>query len=449
MTRIQTQPQTPKPARTRRRFTAVAIALVAVAVAVPTVRAAWSWTRIEPARSTVPTTIVKRGQVDTNVHAIGELRTTKSTLLFAPPAGGQLRLLTLEATGSPIKAGDVVMTFDPSDQENTLEEQRALLREADLEIEKNKADSAAQAAQDEVDLLTAKFDMRKAELDVSANELRSAIDARKNELTLEESRRRLAQLQDDITSHKKTNSAAMAVSMEKRNKAKLAMDAAQRLIAQMTVRAPIDGFVAVRANDEGVNFFYNGMTAPEYRAGDMVSSGRQVAEVLDVAKMELVARVPETDRNRLAAGQPADVHIDHEPTIPRAAHVVNVGGVRMGRWSFAPGPVRMIDVSLSLDQPLLTARPGLSATVVVNSDPLKNVLYLPRQAVFDQDGKSTVFVKTGAAFDRRPVKISARTDTLVVVDDLPEATEVALADPERKSGTGTATPGSPTSMVAR
>jgi hypothetical protein len=58
-------------------------------------------------------------------------------------------------------------------------------------------------------------------------------------------------------------------------------------------------------------------------------------------------------------------------------------------------------------------------------------------------------VKTGAAFDRRPVKISARTDTLVVVDDLPEATEVALADPERKSRPGSPTSGSPTSMVAR
>jgi HlyD family secretion protein len=437
---------------TRRRLTFIALVLLAIVAGVPTVRAAW--TQLKPMPSAIPTTIVKRGQVDTNVHAIGELRTKKTTLLFAPPAGGQMRLLTLEMTGTPVKAGQVVMTFDPSDQENTLEEQRALLREADLEIEKNKADSAAQAAQDQVDLLTARFDARKAELDVSANELRSAIDARKNELTLEEKRRRLAQLQDDITSHTKTNDAAMAVSREKRNKAKLAMDQAQRLIAQMTVRAPIDGFVAVRPNDEGVMFFYNGMTAPEYRAGDMVSSGRQVAEVLDVAQMELVARVAETDRNRLAPGQRADAHIDHEPSIARAAHVVNVGGVRMTRgFGRAEGPVRLIDVSLALDQPLLTARPGLSAAIVVNSDPLKNVLYVPRQAVFDQDGKSTVFVKTGSGFERRPVKISARTDTLVVVDDLKEGEEIALADPEQKSGQRGAGPsassGGPASMVAK
>jgi multidrug efflux pump subunit AcrA (membrane-fusion protein) len=436
----------------RARLTLVVIVLLAIVAGVPTVRAAWS--QLQPPASSVPTTRVKRGQVDTNVYANGELRTRKSSLLFAPPTGGQMRLLTVETTGAPVKAGEVVMSFDPSDQENTLEEQEALLRESDVEIEKDKADSTAQAAQDEVDLLTAQFDVRKAELDVSANELRSAIDARKNELTLEEKKRHLAELQDDIKSHTKTNDAAMAVSLEKRNKAKLAMEAAQRLIAQMTVRAPFDGFVAVRPNDEGLQISF-GIASPEYRAGDMVSSGRQVAEVLDVAQMELVARVAETDRNRLAPGQRADVRIDHEPTILRAAHVVNVGGVRMALgFGRADGPVRMIDVALGLDQPLLTARPGLSAKIVVNSDPLKNVLYLPRQAVFDQEGKSTVFVKSGGGFERRAVKISARTDTLVVVEDLKEGDEVALADPEQQPGkprgagpTGSA--GSPTRLVAR
>jgi HlyD family secretion protein len=438
---------------TRARLMVVFVVLLAIVAGVPTVRAAL--TQLKPPPSSIPTSTVRRGQVDTNVYANGELRTTKSTQLFAPPAGAQMRLLTMETTGSRVEAGQVVMSFDPSDQQNTLEEQEALLREADVEIEKDKADSAAQAAQDEVDLLTAQFDVRKAELDVSANELRSAIDARKNELTLEEKKRHLAELQDSIMSHTKTNDAAMAVSQEKRNKAKLAMDAAQRLIAQMIVRSPIDGFVAVKPNDEGVQMFFGGMTSPEYRAGDMVSSGRQVAEVLDVAQMELVARIAETDRNRLAPGQRADVWIDHEPTILRAAHVVNVGGVRIMR-GFGPvqGPVRMIDVVLALDRPLLTARPGLSATIVVNSDPLKHVLYLPRQAVFDQEGKSTVFIKSGSGFERRPVKISARTDTLVVVDDLKEGDEVALADPEqqpgKRPGAGpTGSGGSPTSMVAR
>src|SRR5262245_14957330 len=136
----------------RRRVTFFsAVILVALAAGVPTVRAAW--TQLKPPATAIPTTIVKRGQVDTNVHAIGELRTTRSTLLFAPPAGGQMRLLSLESTGNAVKAGQVVMMFDPSDQENTLEEQRALLREAELEIEKNKADGAAQTAQDQVDLL--------------------------------------------------------------------------------------------------------------------------------------------------------------------------------------------------------------------------------------------------------------------------------------------------------
>ena len=186
-----------------------------------------------------------------------------------------MRLLTLKATGTAVKAGDVVMTFDPSVQENTLEEQRALLREADMEMAQREAEAAVLAAQDKVSLLTTGFDIRKAELDIKGNELLSAIKARQNELTLEEARRQRAQIEEDVRSHATTSQAAMAVAREKRMKAQLAMDQAQRAIDSMSVRAPMDGIISVSANRDGVNFFFNGMTLPEYREGDSVSSGRR------------------------------------------------------------------------------------------------------------------------------------------------------------------------------
>ena len=58
----------------------------------------------------------------------------------------------------------------------------------------------------------------------------------------------------------------------------------------------------------------------------------------------------------------------------------------------------MVDVSLTLEKPMATARPGLTAKVRIASDPLKNVLYVPRQAIFDKDGTSLVYVKVGDRF---------------------------------------------------
>ena len=231
-----------------------------------------------------------------------------------------------------MKKGDVVVEFDPSDQEYQVEEQQSILLEAQLEIEKLQAENAAQKAQDDVDLLTARFDVRKAELDVQGNELLSSIEARKSELTLDEARRRLAQLEEDVTSRAKSSEAAMAVAAEKRNKAQITIDQAQRLLDQMQLRATMDGIVAVRENRE-TNFFFWGMTFNEYREGDTVSSGSLVAEVLDLSQIEFSAKVSETERARLAEGQSAMVAIDALGGAPIKARTSLVGGIsQTGRF---------------------------------------------------------------------------------------------------------------------
>ena len=84
-----------------------------------------------------------------------------------------------------------------------------------------KADAAVQGAQDDVALLTARFDVRRTELDASGNEFIGAVDAQKNILSHEEARRRLAQLLEDVKSRAATNQASLAVVQEKRTKAQL------------------------------------------------------------------------------------------------------------------------------------------------------------------------------------------------------------------------------------
>lgn len=417
---------------TRRRIVQVGTSLLLLAGAFFGVRA--GWTRLRPQEAGIPTTRVLRGEVDTSIHATGELKSMKSTTLTAPAAGGQLRLITMKPTGSAVTAGEIVMAFDPSDHENKLMEERAQLLEAELEIEKLNADAAVQAARDKVDLLTARFDVRKAELDVTGNELLSAIKARQNELTLEEARRRLTQLEEDVKSHDTTNQAAMAVLVEKRKKAQLAMEQAQQTIDSMTVRAKSDGIIAVQQNREGT-FGFPGMVMPDYREGDSVSSGRQVAELLDSNAIEFVARVPETERQTVAAGQKATLTLDGLSAAKLEAKVTNVGVARQGMGFFRgpEGPVRLVDVSLALDKPMATARPGLTAKVRIASDPLKNVLYVPRQAIFDKDGTSLVYVKVGDRFEARPVRISARTESAVVISGLTEGVEIALTNPDQKN----------------
>ncbi len=68
----------------------------------------------------VPTARVKRGDLEMKVYVIGELRASHSEMLTAPPiGGGALQIAHLLHTGSPVKKGDLVMEFDPSEQHST------------------------------------------------------------------------------------------------------------------------------------------------------------------------------------------------------------------------------------------------------------------------------------------------------------------------------------------
>ncbi len=427
----------------RRRLKAKGlITAITVAVVAAVVFAAVS--RLGAMRGTdraVPTARVVRGNVSLDVTVDGELRTPKTGMLVAPFVGGTLQLTRLAVSGTLVKAGDVVAEFDPMDQQYTFEQNQFDLRQAEQEITKMKADTAVQEAQDQVSLLSARFAVRRAELDVKGNELLSAIEAQKNLLALEEAKRALAQLEQDVKSHAASNKAALAVLEERRNKARLSMDVAQKNIENMTLRSPINGLVVVRENwDSTGGMFMSGMVLPEYRQGDTVSPGRPIATIVDLGGLEVTAKVSEADRTTVQPGQIVVVRPDALAREPLGGKVKGLGGLASRGFFFDPAVQRQFDATFQLDRGDARLRPGMSAQVQIAGQQLKGVLHVPRQAVFEQDGKSVVYAKAGDRFDRREVKVKVRSSTRAVVEGLNEGTEVALVNPEQGAGAGKAVP---------
>lgn len=378
----------------------------------------------------VPTGHVKRGDLDMKVLVTGELKASHSAMLTAPPiGGGALQLTHLLHTGSLVKKGDLVMEFDPSEQHFKLDQNRSELQQAEQEITKAKADAAVVSAQDKVALLKARFDVRRAELDVQKNELVSAIDARKNELILEGAQRVLAELEQDVKSRSASNQASILLAEEKRNKAKLAMEQAQSNIDKMRVMAPMDGLVALEKNEGATGgFFFSGMSLPEYREGDQVEPGRTVGQVIDPNGMELVAKVGERERNRIKEGQSADIQLDALPGTTFHGTVKTVAGNSSRRfWDDDTSSKFEVAITLASVDPWM--RPGLTAHISINSDPRKNVVYVPRLALFLKDNKRVVYVRKGSNFETREVKIQAENESRAAIEGIDTGTEIALVDP--------------------
>jgi multidrug resistance efflux pump len=385
----------------------------------------------QPERA-VPTIRVARGSLDLKIYTSGELRAGKTAMLVAPSVGSSLHLIFLAKTGTRVKSGDLVADFDPSDQEQNLEMANFDLKEAEQSIAKAKADASVQDAQDKVDLLKAEFDVRRAEMDVSKKDLVSAMDAQKNLLALDEARRHLSQLKEDIPSHAASNRAVIAVAEEKLAKAHLSMDLAQKNIQNMHLRAPMDGLVAVQENRQ-TNFYFSGMRLPEYREGDEVQPGGFVAQVLDVDQMELQGKVAEIDRANLSPGEPADIQVYALPALKVQGVVKDVAGTALQNYFYSDSNTSKFGVVIALDHPDPQLRPGLTAVVAISAGELKNVLYLPPQAIFAKNGNPIVYVRKGTGFVPEKIKIARRSETRVAVDNLAEGTEVALVNPEQEN----------------
>jgi multidrug efflux pump subunit AcrA (membrane-fusion protein) len=381
-------------------------------------------------RSSVPTAKVVRGPLKLTVFATGELRAGRTMNVVAPPAGGSLRIVKLLPTGTLVKKDEVLIEFDPADQIFAVEQAKSDLAEADQQIVKMKADTAVTASQDKLNLMTARFDVRRGELDAAGNEFIGAIEAQKNALTLEESRRHLQQLEQDASSRTATTTAALAVVEERRNKARLAMQRAQGIIESLIVKAPLDGVVSVKENRDGQFFFFSGMVLPQYREGDTTFSGRNIADVVENGKMEVRAKVTETDRDNLQAGQTATVQVDALPGRTFTAKVGALGsGASRGSF-FETSAVRQFDINLQLDNPDPQMRAGSSLRVVIDGREIKDAIHIPRQAVFEKAGKTYVFLQIGDRFDRRDVKVVNRTEGRAVITGINEGDAIALVDPD-------------------
>lgn len=397
--------------------------------------------RARSAGANVPTARVAEGNVQLEVHATGELRATRSPTISAPAiAGGSLGIIHLLKSGSPVKPGDVVVAFDPSEQEYNLAQSRSDLDQAEQEITKAKDDAAVQAAEDQTALLKTQFDVRRAQLEASKNPLLSAIDAKKNLLALDEANRALAQLRLDIQSHAASGQASVGLNQQKADKARLAMDQARKNIENMRVRSPLEGLVVVRQNFNSTGgFFFTGMTVPEYQEGDQVNPGNIIAEVVEIDRMEVAAKVSEADRANVRPGQQVEIRIDALPDRTFSGRVKSVAGMPASGF-FEANRQREVDVTIQLDSGDPALRPGFTAHLLILVDRLPRALTIPREAVFDRGGKPTVYLVTGAGFVPRAIQIRFLTEARAVIAGLKPGDEVALLPPGQGAAASDHTP---------
>lgn len=304
------------------------------------------------------------------LQAFGQVNSRRTLEIRAPAGGRVITLANSFEEGGVVRNGEVLVQIDPADAdaafkraESDVEDARAEARDADRGVAL--AGDELTAAQDQAALRMRALRRQK---DLRTRGVGTAAAVENAELAAAAARQAvLARRQSIATAEGRVDKAAT-----RRSRAEISLDAAQRDLDEMTIRAGFDGTL-------------NAVSLVE---GRLVSVNEKLAELIDPTALEVAFRVSTAQYSRL---------LNQTGTLVRAPVVatLNVTGAdltasgQISRDSAATGEGQSGRVIFARLGAAPGFKPGDFVTVTVQELPISGVARLPAAAL---DAASTVLV---------------------------------------------------------
>jgi multidrug efflux pump subunit AcrA (membrane-fusion protein) len=374
-----------------------------------------------PSAEDTPTFKVQPMQFSRRVTADGTLKAVNATPIITPSeAGRSLKIAWIADDGAVVRKDDVVVRFDPTEFENELLVGTEDRTTASNKMTKTSSDAKTtrtnlkrDATQAQSELEAAKrFKFDDAEIFSRYQRIESEVDADlagDKKLHAEEVlrvRESLAKTDRDL------------ISIEDR-KAGLRIRNAEQGLKALEVLSPYDGILVLQRDWRG--------EIP--RVGSTQWPGSPLAEIPDLKAMKAEVFVLEADAAGLALDQRATVTLESHPELKFKGKITQLD--KLARPRIRGVPVQYFGVTITLDKTDQNVmKPGARVRAVLEVEDLKNAFAIPRQALFEKEGKKLVYRKRDGKFE--PVEVitaSSSAGRVVVTKGLLQGDELALEDP--------------------
>ena len=361
-----------------------------------------------------PTTFVRR------VTADGNLKAKESTPVSAPPdAPGPMKIAWIADDGAIVKKDDVLVRFDPTDFETLL-----------VGGKEDDATAANKMRKTTVDADTTRDNLRKDQSQ-AMDELSSARRFRFDDADVFSRFQRIESQVDESLALARRDHAGNVLGVRdtlsradrelieiEKKKADLKIRNAEQGLHAIEVHAPHDGILVLQRDWRG--------EIP--RVGGTVWNGSPLGEIPDLHAMKAEVFVLEADAAGIAAGQNAMVSIDAHPGVTYSGKITQID--KLARPRVRGVPVQYFGVTIALDRcDPAVMKPGARVKATIEVENRTNAMSIPRQALFEKEGKKIVYRRSGNAFV--PVAVTLGTSTagrVVVTKGLVKGDELALVD---------------------
>lgn len=374
----------------------------------------------------VPTHTVTRGRFLNEVLADGLLHAVHSTVVGVPAEHRRSMRVAWLAPPGVVKTGDVLVRFDPSEvereyQDGSSDRQSAANRKDKARIEGDRATETLRLDRDLVhDELERAEDVSVTDETIfSRNEI---LDSRIDRTLL---RKRLDATDAKRGPTKRLAETDAALAEIERRKADIRMTQAERSLKALSILAPHDGILVFPMSWRG----------DAIAVGDTVWPGQPIAELPDLSALEARVFVLEGDAAGLSTELSVRLEIEGQPGRALDGKVTRVDALAKNKTR--ESPVKYFETTIGFERSASRAlKPGQRVKATIVMADRADVLWIPRGALFERDGRRYVYRQQGGSFQAVDVGVGARSLGKVVIErGLTPGDRVALRDPQEERTT--------------
>ena len=355
---------------------------------------------------------VTTGQVQKELLLTGELGAANSILIKSPNirSASSAMITFLAPEGEPIKKGQRIVEFDDSSLLSGVTDAQRGLDETDLAIAKKKVDLEAQRCDLLNSLAQAEAQLKQDQLyGKIGKELLPSNTYQKYQLNVEKSKLSLQKVREQLDNFEKGYASQMALVEISKSQAEIKLKKIESDMTLLKIDAPQDGILIY-----GDNWASN----RKYQVGDSISQGRDIANLPDLASMQVIGNVYDTEYGSLARDMRCTVSFDALADFSVGGRITSLTNVGDRKGFFTQKKV--FKVTIQLDKvDIQKMKPGMTARVKIPIVLAKEALVIPREYLgIDSQGRSYVlvgantktagikFIEVGAIGDRQVQVVS-------------------------------------------
>ena len=383
----------------------------------------------------IPTGKAVKGTFFVDLYEEGVLEAVNSVNIASPSVpmrfGTSMKIAYIIKDGTEVNTGDTVLIFDPTDINKAVTDAQSKLEISDAELEKMKAQQAS-----DMEELNADYEVTRISHDISKikfeqAEYESGLARRQIQLNLEKAEIALQQAKEQIDNRIKINTEEI-----KQKKLSIAQDEqllrdANKALEQLTVVTPAPGIAIIAQNWS---------TGNKFQVGETTYTGNPLIALPDLSQLKANVKINEVDIAKITKGLNVEIKPDAFSDAKFTGVIRDVANLAVNKQGSTK--IKVFPVSIYLNETDKNLLPGLTVSCRIIIDKLEDVLYVPIDAVYTEEGVNFVYKKTVTGFKKIEVETGrSNSDYTIIVTGVDEGDEVALTDPfyeTKKSNESTA-----------